>query len=56
MSMNDEIRDEILKKSPSHILRKLAVENGMMTLQVDAVSKILMGVTTVDEVLRVIYA
>ncbi|MBV6459745.1 MAG: Type II secretion system protein E [Fimbriimonadaceae bacterium] len=56
MELNDDIRDQILHKSPSHILRQLAVQNGMKTLQVDAVSKILMGVTTVDEVLRVIYA
>jgi len=56
MVMSDDIRDEILKKSPSHILRKLAMENGMRTLQMDAVQKILMGSTTVDEVLRVIYA
>ncbi len=56
MAMNDEIRDEILKKSPSHILRRLAIANGMKTLQMDAVQKILMGMTSVDEVLRVIYA
>jgi len=56
MALNDPIRDEILKKSPSHILRRLAVDNGMRTLQMDAVAKILMGVTSVDEVLRVIYA
>lgn len=56
MAMTDDIRDEVLKKSPSHIIRKLAVANEMKTLQVDAVSKILMGVTSVDEVLRVLYA
>ncbi|HRI42836.1 MAG TPA: GspE/PulE family protein [Fimbriimonadaceae bacterium] len=56
MPLNDAIRDEVLKKSPSHIIRRLAIENDMKTLQVDAVSKILMGVTSVDEVLRVIYA
>jgi type II secretory ATPase GspE/PulE/Tfp pilus assembly ATPase PilB-like protein len=56
MTMSDAIRDKILEKSPSHILRNLAIENGMKTLQSDAVQKILMGVTTVDEVLRVIYA
>lgn len=55
MAINDAIRDEILRKSPSHVLRKLALENGMRTLQMDAVTKILMGITTVDEVLRVIY-
>lgn len=56
MVLNDAIRDKILEKSPSHILRKLAVENGMKTLQMDAVQKILMGITSVDEVLRVLYA
>ena len=54
--LSDEMRDTILHRAPSHELRKLAVENGMKTLQSDAVQKILMGVTSVDEVLRVIYA
>jgi type II secretory ATPase GspE/PulE/Tfp pilus assembly ATPase PilB-like protein len=54
--MSDTVRDEVLNKSPSHVLRKLAMSEGMRTLQMDAVQKILMGVTTVDEVLRVIYA
>lgn len=56
MSLNDAIRDRILNKEPSHIVRNLAMENGMKTLQMDAVQKILLGITTVDEVLRVIYA
>lgn len=56
MSINDDIRDEILKKSASHLIRRLAVQNGMKTLQMDALMKILMGVTSVDEILRVIYA
>ncbi|MBC8066216.1 MAG: type II/IV secretion system protein [Chlorobia bacterium] len=54
--MTDEVRDEILKRGPAHIVRNLAVQGGMKTLQMDAVSKILMGVTSVDEVLRVLYA
>jgi type II secretory ATPase GspE/PulE/Tfp pilus assembly ATPase PilB-like protein len=56
MMMSDAIRDQVLERSPSHILRNLAMKEGMRTLQMDAVSKILMGVTSVDEVLRVIYA
>ena len=56
MVMTDELRDLVLHKSPSHILRNLAIQQGMRTLQMDAVQKILMGVTSVDEVLRVIYA
>ena len=56
MILDDAIRDKILDKAPSHIIRNLAVAGGMKTLQTDAVSKILNGVTTVEEVLRVLYA
>lgn len=56
MVLSDELRDLILEKSPSHVIRNLAMAQGMKTLQMDAVSKILMGVTSIDEVLRVIYA
>lgn len=55
MTMNDEIKDEILKRSASHSVRKLALAAGMRTLQQDAVQKILMGVTTTDEAMRVLY-
>lgn len=54
--MTDDVKDKVLEKSPSHIIRGLGIQNGMKTLQVDAVQKILMGITSVDEVLRVIYA
>jgi len=56
MTFTDDVRDQILKHEPSHVLRKLAMKHGMRTLQQDAVQKILLGVTTVDEVLRVLYA
>lgn len=56
LMFTDEIRDEVLKKSPSHTIRAIAVSQGMRTLQSDAVQKILLGQTTIDEVLRVIYA
>ncbi|MCH8979114.1 MAG: type II/IV secretion system protein [Armatimonadetes bacterium] len=55
MVLSDEMRDKILNRCPSHELRNHAIENGMKSLQSDAVQKILMGVTSVDEVLRVIY-
>ncbi|MEI8281405.1 MAG: GspE/PulE family protein, partial [Armatimonadota bacterium] len=56
MLMTDEIRDMILKHEPAHLLRATAVKNGMQTLQSDALSKVLLGITTIDEVIRVIYA
>ena len=54
--VNDEIRDMILKHEPAHMLRAAAVKNGMQTLQSDALAKVLLGITTIDEVVRVIYA
>ncbi len=56
MVLSDDMRDCILERAPSHVLRNLATSNGMRTLQMDAVAKILMGLTTVDEVLRVLYS
>jgi type IV pilus assembly protein PilB len=56
MLMTDELRDMILKHEPSHILRAVAAKNGMQSLQNDALAKVLLGITTIDEVVRVIYA
>ncbi len=56
LTMNDEIRDAILRGAAAHELRRLAIENGMRTLQQDAMAKIINGVTSVDEVIRVIYS
>ncbi|GIV01364.1 MAG: hypothetical protein KatS3mg015_0194 [Fimbriimonadales bacterium] len=56
LRVSDPIRDEILRKSAAHTIRQIAVSEGMRTLQEDAVQKILLGQTTVDEVLRVIYS
>ncbi|MES1228164.1 MAG: GspE/PulE family protein, partial [Armatimonadota bacterium] len=54
--ISDEIRDEIIRRGPSHQVREIGVAQGMKTLQMDAMLKILMGVTNVDEVVRVLYA
>jgi type IV pilus assembly protein PilB len=54
--VTNEVRDAILNQEPAHVLKNLAEEQGMEALQVDAVAKILDGITTVEEALRVIYA
>lgn len=56
MLMNDRIRDLVLQKSSAHVLREAAIDSGMKTLKDDAVAKILLGQTTLEECLRVIYA
>ena len=56
MLVTDRVRDLVLQKSSSHVLREAAVDGGMKTLKDDAVAKILLGQTTLEECLRVIYA
>ena len=56
MAMNDRIRDLVLQKTSGHLIREVAIEGGMKTLRDDAIAKILLGVTTLEECLRVIYA
>ena len=45
-----------MKEAAAHDLRHKAIEVGMKPLQSDALSKVLLGITTLDEVVRVIYA
>jgi len=53
MIPDEKIRGAIMSQSSSDGIRKLALENGMLTLKDDGVKKIREGVTTVEEVLRV---
>ncbi|KPK78305.1 MAG: hypothetical protein AMS25_16130 [Gemmatimonas sp. SM23_52] len=56
MLVSDHLRELILRKAPTHELRQAALESGMITLKQDAMQKILEGVTTMEEALRVVYA
>lgn len=53
MAITKEIRKAILNGSDSDVIRDIAVNEGMKTLKMDGISKIKMGITTVEEVLRV---
>ncbi len=54
--MNDRIRDLVLQRASGHLVREVAIETGMVSLKDDAITKILLGVTTLEESLRVIYS
>jgi type IV pilus assembly protein PilB len=56
MPITDKIRDLILAKASSYAIREAAIEAGMKTLKDDAMEKILLGLTTLEESLRVIYS
>jgi len=51
--INEEIRNLILTKAPSHVIKAQAVKLGMHTLKQDGWDKVLAGMTTPEEVLRV---
>ena len=53
MVINEQIRELILKKVPSHQIKQMAVTQGMKTLRDAGWDKIKKGITTIEEVLRV---
>ncbi len=50
---NDRIRDLANERAPTTQVSKAAVESGMRTLRQDGWEKVMRGITSVDEVLRV---
>jgi type IV pilus assembly protein PilB len=55
MIVDDEIRDLILKRAPAHIIREAASRAGMKSLKEDAFEKVLLGITSWEELIRVVY-
>ena len=55
MVITDPIRGLAVSGAPTEKLRELAIAEGMRTLRQDAVSKVLEGVTTFEEMLRVVF-
>lgn len=51
--VDDEIRSLILSKTDANTIRSKAMEKGMLTLRQDGARKVLAGLTTTEEVLRV---
>ena len=52
MLMNEEIKELIMEKASSDIIKKQAVKMGMKTLRQDGWEKMLAGITTPEEVMR----
>jgi type IV pilus assembly protein PilB len=53
LEMNDEVRHAISERANSTAIKEVARKHGMMTLRESAIRKMLAGVTTVEEMLRV---
>ncbi len=52
--VTDSIRDLILKSAPASEIRKTAVKEGMITMFEDGLKKVEKGITTIEEILRVV--
>ncbi len=53
MPMTEELRSLTLRKTPGHEIRQRAVAGGMTSLRQDGWQKCCLGITTIEEVLRV---
>jgi type IV pilus assembly protein PilB len=52
MAVNEELRDLVMKKASTNILRQVARRNGMRTLRQCGLLALFEGQTTIDEVIR----
>ncbi len=55
MVIEDEIRDLVLERASTHLIKQKSREHGMVTLREAAFRKVLNGVTTVEEMMRVTF-
>ena len=51
--IDDEVRQLIMKNADASMVKTLAIEKGMRTLRQDGAGRVLAGVTSIDEVVRV---
>ena len=52
MIMDDAIRETLLKSADSKAIKRIAVANGMKTLRESAITKVLAGITSLDEAIH----
>ncbi|HBM96290.1 TPA: type II secretion system protein GspE [bacterium UBP9_UBA11836] len=55
LTITDRVRALILHRSSTAEIKQAAIEEGMRTMQDDALAKVLSGVTSMEESLRVVY-
>lgn len=52
--VDDEIREAVMRRANATEIQKIAIKNGMRTMLEDAFQKAAQGLTTIEEILRVI--
>ena len=56
MTVDDQMKSLIVRNVDAGILKKAAIERGMITLREDGIAKVLQGITTIDELFRATHA
>ena len=54
--INPELQDAIVKLRPANELKEIAMKHGMRTLRQGGLRKVALGMTTLDEIIRVTFA
>ena len=55
LEINDSVRQAIMRRANASEIKEIAVKGGMVTMLEDGLEKVLKGITTVEEVLRVFH-
>jgi type IV pilus assembly protein PilB len=53
--ISDRIRELIVQRAPAGEIKAQAIREGMRTLREDGLEKVISGISTIDEILRVVY-
>jgi type II secretory ATPase GspE/PulE/Tfp pilus assembly ATPase PilB-like protein len=56
MLITEEIQNLVYQRATAGTIKKLALDAGLQTLRMDGARKVLAGITTIQEVLRVTQA
>ena len=54
MTFNEKVRSLVIQKASSERISEAAIENGMTTMKDDGLNKVLEGITSIDEIARVL--
>lgn len=53
--MDDDVRAAVVRKASADEIKTIAIKNGMTTMVEDGIGKAMAGITTIEEILRVIH-
>ena len=55
LAVSDAIRELVMRRAPSTVIRQQALDQNMSTMLADGLAKASAGITSIEEVLRVVY-